>query len=329
MVRFDHILGGASSHALGLKVAASAAHVASPEGQRNENALNGQSGWPETWTNPKDELVMRLVPVGEFIMGSTPEDIEAARRMDTDGPRFNLRHETPQFRTFLPAFYMSAFAVTNEQFTRFLSQTRPTRAQFDLWLYKAERIIGTAAGNEPYRVAPGFERHPVIHVTWFGADAYARWAGLRLPTEMEWEKAARGTDGRRFPWGSDWHDNFLRWSGTHGEHETTAQVDAYPEGGSPYGLFQMAGNVEEWCEDWYQADVYSGYAVGGRHAPHGSGQRVLRGGACLGRQKLEFRCAMRRASDPAFGNIRYTGIRCVCFPPTVWPQGVGAAMGFA
>lgn len=315
MLRFDRVLGNTLAETLSLKLAASADSVASREGQGHENVASHRTGWPETWTNPEDGSVMRLVPAGEFIMGSTAENIESARQMDADGARFDLRHETPQFRDFLPAFYMSAFAVTNEQFARFLSETRPTRAQFDFWLYKVGRIVGTPGGNGPYRVAPGFERHPVIHATWFGADMYARWAGLRLPTELEWEKAARGTDARLFPWGNEWHDGFLRWFGTHGEHETTAPVDAFPEGCSPFGIFQMAGNVEEWCEDCYQADVYSLYAAGGRHPPHGSGRRVLRGGAFSERNRLALRCAMRQASDPAFGNIQDTGIRCVCFPP--------------
>jgi formylglycine-generating enzyme required for sulfatase activity len=315
MLRFERVLGYTPAKTLTLKLAASAAPVASPDGQGHENVASHRSGWPETWPNPKDGSVMRLVPAGEFIMGSTPEDIEAARQMDGDGPRFDLRHEAPQFRTFLSSFYMSAFAVTNEQFARFLSETRPPRAQFDLWLYKVGRIVGMPGGNEPYRVAPGFERHPVIHATWFGAGAYARWAGLRLPTEMEWEKAARGTDARLFPWGNEWRDDLLRWSGTHGGNETTVPVDAYPEGRSQFGIFQMAGNVAEWCEDWYQADVYSHYAAGGRHPPHGTGRRVLRGGAYSERNRLAFRCAMRQASDPAYGNIQDTGVRCVCFPP--------------
>ena len=261
---------------------------------------------------------MRLVPPGVFVMGSTLADIEAARQMDKDGPLFALGHETPQFDLFVPAFYISVFTVTNEQFARFLSERQPSPALFDLWVDKLEHVVTPTRQGEPYHPAPGFERHPAVHVSWFGADAYCRWAGLRLPTELEWEKAARGTDARLFPWGNDWHDDFLRWhGGDRGENETTSPVDAYPQGRSPWGISQMAGNIEEWCDDWYQPNAYHEHAAGNRRPPRLGGQRVLRGGTCLKRNKLEFRCAMRRASAPALANENFTGIRCVCDLPGI------------
>jgi formylglycine-generating enzyme required for sulfatase activity len=256
---------------------------------------------PEIWINPRDGSRMRLIPMGTFTMGSTREDIEAAARMDEEGPEFALRHETPQFTGWTPLYYISVYAVTNEQFARFVAEARPTPRQLETWLPWPERLH-----------APGFERHPVINVSWYGADAYCRWAGLRLPTEIEWEKAARGTDGRLFPWGNDWRPDWLRWWGNRGRGETTAPVDAFPEGRSPYGLFQMAGNVEEWCADWYQPDVYQRYAAGDLRPPTRGIGRVARGGACLRRNKLEFRCAMRRANPPALVNILYTGLRGAC-----------------
>jgi formylglycine-generating enzyme required for sulfatase activity len=265
----------------------------------------------ENWTNPRDGSLMQLIPAGEFIMGSTPAELEAARAMDHDGPLFALQHETPQFRAFVPAFYLGVFAVTNVQFARFLDEARPAPAQLKQWLPASDHLLLPDGPGDRYRVESGYEHHPVVHVSWFGADAYCRWAGLRLPTEIEWEKGARGTDGRIFPWGDEWRENLLRWNGgTRGEGETTAPVDAYPEGRSPYGLFQMSGNVEQWCADYYQPDVYARYATGDLHPPPNGYGRVVRGGTCLRRNRLEFRCAMRRGNDPLLVNILNTSLRC-------------------
>ena len=270
----------------------------------------------ESWINPRDGSAMRLIPAGEFTMGSMPPQIEAARLMNIGGHEFSLLDELPQLHAFVPDYYLSVCAVTNEQFAAFLSEARPTPAQLKRWAPALERINVPAKKSDVYGVTPGFERHPVIHVSWFGAEAYCRWAGLRLPTEIEWEKAARGVDGRIFPWGNEWHDQVLRWDGDKlRKYGTTAPVDAYPEGRSPYGIFQMAGNVDEWCADWYQWDVYRRYATGDLRAPAKGEMRVVRGGTCANWKKIRFRCAHRRGNDAAIVNVLYTGIRCACSAP--------------
>jgi sulfatase modifying factor 1 len=262
------------------------------------------------WTNPIDGSMMRLIPEGNFTMGSTESDIEAAIRVDKDGEQFPLLNETPQFIAFVPAFYIGIYTVTNAQFARFLSDARPSPPELRWWVPRMEQIDAPSSNREPYVALPGCKKHPIVNISWNGADAYCRWAGLRLPTEIEWEKAARGIDALVFPWGSEWHPEYLCWWGSHEAGTTTVPVDAFPQGRSPYGVFQMAGNVEEWCADPYQHDVYQRYATGHFEAPqHGLG-RVVRGGNCLRRNKLEFRCAMRRANTPAFTNIILTGIRC-------------------
>lgn len=246
-------------------------------------------------------------------MGSTMAQIAAAKRLDHDSPLFALSPEVPQFVTNVPAFYLGTYAVTNAQFARFLTVMNPSPERIGLWLAALERILPPASKDAPWQVAAGYENHPVPHVSWAGADAYCAWTGLRLPTEIEWEKGARGIDGRIFPWGDEWRDDVLRWhGGTRGENETTAPVDAYPEGCSPYGLFQMSGNVDEWCAEPYRPEIYSRYVRDDFTVPTTGYGRVVRGGTCLRRNKLEFRCAMRRGNPAAFVNIIYTGFRCAC-----------------
>jgi iron(II)-dependent oxidoreductase len=281
--------------------------------RKNHRDSGDDQNLPLVWINPIDHSVMRLIPAGQFVMGSTPEQIEEARHLDISGQEFSLLDELPQFCPTLPAFYLSECVVTNEQFVRFLNAAHPPPEQLKLWAPSLEKIHIAVNRNDFYRAISGFEKRPVIHISWFGADAYCRWAGLRLPTELEWEKAARGEDGRLYPWGNEWHDDFLRWHGTvPNDGATTALVDAYPEGRSPYGILQMAGNVDEWCAEPFQWDIYQRYATGDLLTPPTGTTRVIRGGTCVGWQKIRFRCAHRRGNDAAMVNIHYTGIRCAC-----------------
>jgi formylglycine-generating enzyme required for sulfatase activity len=255
---------------------------------------------------------MRRIPSGEFIMGSTPQQIEDAIAMDKDGPLFALHHECPQFRAHTKDFYLGVYAITNQQFARFLSDLKPSERQLDQWVSSMERIKAPSIAGEPFRAVSSFERHPVMHVSWYGADAYCQWASLRLPTEIEWEKGARGGDGRIFPWGNDWDSKALAWWSSHDADHDTDTVDAFAAGCSPYGIFQMVGNVEEWCADWYRHDMYQLYATGDMTPPRSGLSRVVRGGNCMYRERLGFRCAMRRFSASSLVNILYTGIRCAC-----------------
>ena len=197
---------------------------------------------PEKWICPADGTELRLIPAGEFIMGSTVEQTEAAKRTDRDRPLFALSPETPQFRAHVPEYYIGTYAVTNAQFARFLTDVKPTPKELDLWLASLDHLSRKLRDGAAWRVDPGYENHPVPHVSWHGADVYCQWAGLRLPREIEWEKAARGTDARLFPWGDEWRDDCVQW---HREPSTeaapTVPVDAFPKGGDPrasYALWQ-------------------------------------------------------------------------------------------
>jgi iron(II)-dependent oxidoreductase len=201
-----------------------------------------------------DGREMLLVPAGPFTMGSD----EFAR-------------ERPVHVRDLPAFWIDRFPVTNEAFVRFVAATGH-RAPVD-WVEGAPR--------------PGTLRHPVM-VTWADADAYASWAGKRLPTEAEWEKAARGTDGRRYPWGDTWDQTRARTWEIAAAGERLEDVDARPQSASPYGCEQMVGLLEEWCADWYDGYPGSGYTSQG----YGTKYRVLRGGAWIFTQ-THARCAYR------------------------------------
>ena len=156
------------------------------------------------------------IPAGEFIMG-------------TDNVQSNEQNQ-PQHKINLPVYKIDKYPVTNAQYARYIAATghRPPSA----W----------ANGKIP----SGRELHPVSLVSWYDANSYAQWAGKRLPSEAEWEKAARGTDGRRWPWGNVMEPSRLN---TYYNVGSTMPVTAYPKGASPYGVMDMAGNVSQWTAD--------------------------------------------------------------------------------
>jgi len=204
---------------------------------------------PPIIENPKDGYAMVLVPAGEFLMGSDPKrDSQASS------------DEQPQFRLNLPAYYIGLYPVTNRQYIRFLADSR----------------YGQGGGSRLNEAR--YADHPVVDVTWDDANAYAKWAGLRLPSEAEWEKAARGTDGRIYPWGDAWATDRCRFDGNKGSEQTCA-VWEYPSGTSPYGALNMSGNVWEWCADWWDDDAYKRYANEGYKPPTTGSYRVFRGGS--------------------------------------------------
>jgi formylglycine-generating enzyme required for sulfatase activity len=153
-----------------------------------------------------------------------------------------------KFPVRLPAYYLALHPVTNAQYKRFKRE------------WKRD------------------DDHPVVEVNWDEAQAYARWAGLRLPSELEWEKGARWTDGREYPWGEKWDEGKCRNDKNKGSGQTCG-VWGYEVGCSPWGLYQMAGNAREWCEDWYDKEAYARYKTGNLTAPKSGVGRVLRGGS--------------------------------------------------
>jgi formylglycine-generating enzyme required for sulfatase activity len=215
----------------------------------------------------KDLSEMVLIPEGNFIYGAREDDKEA------------LPREKPQQAIFLPSYYMDIYPVTNRQYCLFLNQSKPEKEKLEKWIdlsgeFQKERCR-ISKKRKDYVVESGYEDYPVIYVTWYGAEAYADWAGKRLPYEVEWEKAARGTDGRKYPWGEKFDKKLCNSLESKIGH--TTPVGAYPGGKSPYGCLDMAGNVWEWCADWFDDNNdKTGKRLNG---PEDGSFRVIRGGS--------------------------------------------------
>jgi len=281
---------------------------------------------------------MVLIPGGSFWMGE-----EGPGTIEADG-------EGPVRRVDVRAFLIDPVAVTNAKFAVFVKATGyVTEAEafgwsFVFWQFVSERdaaavMDATVPGAPWWRGVRGADwrhpegpasgisarsSHPVVHVSWNDAAAYARWAGKRLPSEAEWEKAARGgLDRQRFPWGGEltvrgqhrcntWQGRFpQRNTGEDGYHGT-APVKAYRPNG--YGLYNVCGNVWEWCADWFSADWHVPESPPTRENPQGPAEgstRVMKGGSYLCHDSYcnRYRVAARTSNTPDAGS-GHLGFRC-------------------
>ena len=241
-----------------------------------------------------DEMVK--IPAGTFLMGS-----------DKKVDRNAYQPEFPQRRVYLDAYEIDKYEVTTVQFLKFVLAT--DRKPLIDWQYEGGNFQETMAN------------HPVMHVSWFDADAYCRWAGKRLPTSAEWEKAARGEDGRIYPWGNEpaglSRANFGR-TGLSGPvrdrperlllYPPIISVDKYDNAVSPYGVFQLAGNVAEWTADWYDPHYYKTAPDRNPKGPEKGTQRAFRGGGWID-STPSVRPAQRNGTDPNT-KMNWLGFRC-------------------
>ena len=268
---------------------------------------------------PDDGAEMVLVPAGEFWMGSTEAEVERAiEECRTSGVteeancKIWVRRELPRHRVMLDAFHIDKYEVTNAQFERFVRASEHQTVAEREGTGRVGRTMMSGATwrtpSGPGSTAPA--NHPVVQMAWPDADEYCRWAGKRLPTEAEWEKAARGTDERVYPWGNE-----LEPSRTNAGNrvKTTVPVGRYPTGVSPYGVHDMAGNVWEWVADWYVRDYYRTGPAQNPPGPPSGTLKIIRGGS-YGSVPFRLRTANRGDSSPT-NRENVIGFRCARSAP--------------
>ena len=241
---------------------------------------------------------MVLIPAGEFEMGSAK----------------GAANERPVHTVYLDAFYMDTHEVTNAQYKAFIDENPEWQKENIPPAFHDGVYLRLWDGNT---YPEGKANHPVIYVSWYAAMAYAEWAGKRLPTEAEWEKAARGgLTGKLYPWGDTYDPTFANYARYHNEPIAVGQ---YPPNG--YGLYDMAGNVSEWCLDEYDPDFY---AQSPRENPfsHGTPEEVIRNfkvvkeknrilrGGCWSDNGLFLRVTYRDWGPQNYSSV-FRGFRCV------------------
>ena len=232
---------------------------------------------------------MVRVPAGEFTMGSDEVDKEAkALQYGFRKPLYANEH--PSRKVTLTGFHIDKTEVTNTEYLEFVKTT------------KHRLPNGWKAGEYP----EGMGDHPVVNVSWKDADVYCKWRKRRLPTEAEWEKAARGADARRFPWGPEFD---IEKVNTLGEYNGTTPVGKFPEGASPYGALDMSGNVMEWTSDWYER--YPGNEFDDED--YGEKLKTVRGGGWGGTGHYALKVFVSASYRNMFDPVEYfddLGFRC-------------------
>jgi formylglycine-generating enzyme required for sulfatase activity len=209
-----------------------------------------------------DGIIMVYIPAGEFTMGSNDYD-----------------DEKPIHTVYLDGYWMGKYEITIKQYMKFVNATK---THYPEWLEQGSKYNINTGDDDYYKKFLSNENHPIVGISWNDAKAYCDWLSIeknltfKLPTEAQWEKAARGADGRKYPWGNDVPDGTL--ANFEGKVGKTSLVYSHPNGASPYGLLDMAGNVWEWCRDWYGSDSYSKSPKRNPPGPESGPNRVVRGG---------------------------------------------------
>lgn len=298
-------LPGSRPYSRGFRVVAVSAPEGVPTGASGlihaPTATHTPTAMPAPVVQEMNGVPMVYVPGGPFEMGS--EDVGS--------------YERPIHTVTLDDFYIDQYEVTNAEFAAFLNELGNQTEGGAAWLGADSRIVDIQQTDGVWQADKGFGDHPVVETTWYGAAAYCEWRGARLPTEAEWEKAARGTDGRTYPWGEGLdcgHAQYVICGGS------TVPAGSFPDGASPYGAFDMAGNAAEWVADWFSDRYYFGSPPENPLGPMVGSSRVVRGGSWRSfvssgtlASGTSVRSAHRGRLDPSQVS-EYVGFRCALSP---------------
>jgi formylglycine-generating enzyme required for sulfatase activity len=248
-------------------------------------------------------MVLVYVPAGDFLMGSTQDEADAARKKcGSNCEKKWFDAEVPQHKVYLDAFWIDQTEVTNAMYAQCVADG------------ECEPPQKTRSHTRPsYYDDNLYADYPVIYVDWNQAGGYCKWASGRLPTEAEWEKAARGTDGRTYPWGEKDPDcNLANYKGKNNGKDfcvgDTQAMGSYPQGASIYGTLDMAGNVWEWVADRYSDNYYASSPSENPQGPADGLVRVLRGGSWNYDTRF-LPLAKREGGYPGI-RLNYLGFRC-------------------
>lgn len=262
----------------------------------------------DTRLRPADGMTMVWVPGGEFRMGRT----------------WSLKDRTHTVE--LDAFWIDRTEVTNAQFSEFLNDQGNRVEDGINWLEPAAGHRGIEYGQIQeiggiFRPREGYEDYPVVEVSWYGASAYCSWAGGRLPTEAEWEYAARGPRAAVYPWGHEFNQDALNYNETGfsgGGQVHWMPAGSFPAGASWCGALDMAGNVWEWVSDWWSEDYYRHSPTHDPQGPESGEFRIGRGGSWYD-DPWHVRSAYRKGLSASSARIHWIGIRCVVPAPSEAP----------